>query len=92
MVDSSQPPLHDQPDHKIDDGYASSSVSTVEEPSFESDDTKSESDGECTGQSASSSVNEVITTLAPAPFTGPYHTDDSEDYSSDDEATPESGS
>ncbi|KAI3873467.1 hypothetical protein MKW98_008119 [Papaver atlanticum] len=103
MEDSSQPPLHDHPDHKIDDGYASSSVSTVysEELSFESDD--AESDGEFTGQGASSSLNEVRTTPAPepnpktapfhfTPFTGSDETDDSEDYDSDDEATQESGS
>ncbi|KAI3890191.1 hypothetical protein MKX03_023373 [Papaver bracteatum] len=82
-----EPPLHDQPDPKIDDGYASSSVSTVEEPSFDSGYGESESDEECTSQGASSSVDEVITTPAPAPSTGSYHTDDS-----DDEATPETGS
>ncbi|KAI3890189.1 hypothetical protein MKX03_023371, partial [Papaver bracteatum] len=87
-----EPPLHDQPDPKIDDGYASSSVSTVEEPSFDSGYGESESDEECTSQGASSSINEVITNPSPAPFTGSYHTDDSEDYSSDDEATSESGS
>ncbi|KAI3892824.1 hypothetical protein MKW92_036901 [Papaver armeniacum] len=54
------PPLHDHPDQKIDDGYASSSVSTIysEELSFESDN--AESDGECTDQAHWGYLEEVL--------------------------------